>query len=79
MNVIVTCSGKSKRFLKKGIKQPKFLLDFYGKSILENIVDMFGVNDKFYFIFSNSQKEHFSIPILKCLDRIKQEKKNILD
>ena len=61
MNIIVTMAGKSKRFKKAGIKQPKFLLPLSGDSTaISEVVNTYDDNDNFHLVITDQQAKKFS-------------------
>lgn len=73
MNVIITCSGKSKRFSKVGIKTPKFLLKIGNSTIISSILNTYSDNDNFHLVIN--EKQYNENPNLEKY--IKSLKKNI--
>lgn len=73
MNIIITCAGKSKRFLKQGIKTPKFLLPLNNTTVISKILDQYDDNDNFHLVISERQSQQS--PNLK--NYLKELKKNI--
>ena len=76
MNVIITLAGESKRFIKAGFKDDKFLLKVGDQTILEKVVNMFDANnDNFFFIISNIQNKKL---IEKIINNLLKKKKIIV-
>ena len=76
MNVIITLAGESKRFIKAGFKDDKFLLKVGDQTILEKVVNMFDANnDNFFFIISNIQNKNL---IEKIINNLVKKKKIIV-
>ena len=73
MNIIITCAGKSKRFLKQGIKTPKFLLPLDNTTVISKILDQYDDNDNFHLVISDKQFQQ----ILNLKAYLKGLKKNV--
>ena len=55
MNVIITMAGKSKRFVDKGYKIPKHLIELNGLKVIEHLINLFPfTSTKFYFVIRNN-------------------------
>lgn len=57
MKIIVPMAGLGERFVKKGYRDPKPLIEVGGKRIIEYIVQMFDANDEFVFICNDIHLE----------------------
>ena len=55
MNVIITLAGHSRRFLEAGFTKPKFLLNVGDRPMIEHVVMMFDLTDKFFFVVNKKQ------------------------
>lgn len=53
MTIIIPMSGRGQRFINKGFKEVKPLIIIDGKPIIEHVVDMFSMSDRFIFICAN--------------------------
>lgn len=51
MNIVIPCAGLGKRFKEAGFDTPKPLLDVYGKTMIERVVENFGDSENVRFIF----------------------------
>ena len=68
MNIIVTMAGKSKRFKKAGIKQPKFLLPLSGDSTaISEVLNTYDDNDNFHLVITDQQAKKSKKFEKKCL------------
>ncbi len=52
MKVIISMSGMSSRFTNAGYKEPKFMIEVDGKTVIEHIVDLYPVDSEFIFIIA---------------------------
>ena len=59
MNIIITLAGQSKRFKKEGYKEPKFLIEIDGITMIEHVIEMFDPKDQFFFIINKKQNENY--------------------
>ncbi len=74
MNIIVTMAGKSKRFKKAGIKQPKFLLPLSSDSTaISEVLNTYDDNDNFHLVITDQQAKKFS----NLKNYLKNLKKNV--
>jgi len=55
VQIIITLAGHSRRFKKEGYNIPKFLIKINRKTVLEYVIDMFDINDNFFFILNKLQ------------------------
>jgi dTDP-glucose pyrophosphorylase len=56
MNVVIPMAGAGKRFLDNGISTPKPLVDVFGKSMIQRVVESIDIECNFIFIV---RKEHY--------------------
>ena len=56
MNVVIPMAGAGKRFLDNGISTPKPLVDVFGKSMIQRVVESLDIEGNFIFIV---RKEHY--------------------
>lgn len=56
MNVVIPMAGAGKRFLDNGISTPKPLVDVFGKSMIQRVVESIELDCNFIFIV---RKEHY--------------------
>ena len=56
MNVVIPMAGAGKRFLDNGIATPKPLVDVFGKSMIQRVVESIEIECNFIFIV---RKEHY--------------------
>ena len=68
MQIIVPMSGIGKRFIDKGYKVPKYLIEVDGKPILEHIVALFPGEENFIFICNTEDSTNQNL--LNLLERI---------
>jgi NDP-sugar pyrophosphorylase family protein len=59
LKIVVTAAGQSKRFFEFGYSEPKFMLNIYGSTMLEMVLDMFNPNDSFLIVTTHQFKEEF--------------------
>lgn len=69
MKIVIPMSGTGDRFLRKGYKDPKPLIEVEGMPIIEHVVNMFSKDDEYVFICN---REHLKeTDMLETLQRIK--------
>lgn len=68
MKIVIPMSGRGQRFVNKGYKVPKPLIEVDGKPIIEHVVDMFPGEDNFIFICAKDHLE--STEMKSILNRI---------
>ncbi|GAB6109650.1 NTP transferase domain-containing protein [Fusibacter bizertensis] len=68
MKIVIPMSGRGQRFVNKGYKVPKPLIEVDGKPIIEHVVDMFPGEDDFIFICAKDHLE--STEMKSILNRI---------
>ena len=56
MNILIPMAGSGQRFVDAGYKTPKFLIDIFGKPMIEHVVKSLNINANFIYIV---QKEHY--------------------
>ena len=64
MKIIIPMSGRGQRFINKGYKVPKPLIEVDGKPIIEHVVDMFPGEEEFIFICA---KDHLETTNMKAI------------
>ncbi|WP_412032684.1 sugar phosphate nucleotidyltransferase [Malacoplasma muris] len=78
MKIIITAAGQGKRFVKEGIKIPKYLINVNGKTLLEHslltLTNFY--NNEFIFIFRNLKNEKEIEKIIQNCKNNKNEKIN---
>jgi dTDP-glucose pyrophosphorylase len=59
MNIIITLAGHSRRFMKAGYTKPKFLLNVGDIPMIEHVLNMFDLTDKFFFVVNTQQVQDY--------------------
>lgn len=54
MKILIPMSGAGKRFKESGYSKPKYLLDVFGKPVLQYIFELFSDDDEFHLILNKN-------------------------
>jgi hypothetical protein len=57
INILIPMAGNGKRFLDAGHNLPKFLIDIFGKPMIENVVNSLNLDGNYIYIV---QKKHYN-------------------
>jgi len=62
MKIVIPMAGKSRRFFEAGYTLPKMLLPVGGRTMIEEIVDLFNAeNDNYLFVISESDNKKYNL------------------
>ena len=68
MKVVIPMSGMSRRFSVAGYKDPKYLLEIDGMTVIEHIVNLYPKDSDFVFIINDKHKKETDV--VEVLNRI---------
>ena len=68
MKVVIPMSGMSRRFSVAGYKDPKYLLEIDGRTVIEHIVNLYPKDSEFVFIINDKHEKETEV--VEVLNRI---------
>ena len=71
MKVVIPMSGMSRRFSVAGYKDPKYLLEIDGMTVIEHIVKLYPKDSEFVFIVNDKHKKETNV--VEVLNRIAED------
>ena len=71
MKVVIPMSGMSRRFSVAGYKDPKYLLEIDGMTVIEHIVKLYPKDSEFVFIVNDKHKKETDV--VEVLNRIAED------
>ena len=75
MIILIPLGGTGQRFKKNGYKNPKGLINIFGKPIIHYLLDNLNIKEQLVYIPYNKEYKHFSYPedVGDMLLRIKEQ------
>ena len=68
MKVVIPMSGMSRRFSVAGYKDPKYLFEIDGRTVIEHIVNLYPKDSEFVFIINDKHEKETEV--VEVLNRI---------
>ena len=58
INILIPMAGNGQRFLDAGYDLPKFLINIFGKPMIENVVNSLGIDGNYIYIVHQNDKRY---------------------
>jgi len=64
INILIPMAGEGQRFLDAGYNIPKFLIDIFGKTMIENVINSLNIEGNYIYIIQKKHDESYDISSL---------------
>jgi NDP-sugar pyrophosphorylase family protein len=64
INILIPMAGNGQRFIDAGYSVPKFLIDIFGRPMIEHVVDSLGINGNYIYIVQKTHYLKYNLEVL---------------